>query len=807
MKKIYKRLLYGVGVLVFLLASLFAFAYWNGDIILNRINQEISKEINGEVHINDFDFTIFHRFPRFQLTLKNVYLRGTRYEMYHRDFFVARRIFIDMPLSALWSKEVQIESFSIEDASIIIFRTKDGYSNLEMFQKKKDTTLKKTNDQTLVSFRDISLRKVKFVYTDSIKEKNFGFEFLKTKHKIILTDSTLTTEIKGAIHFNELTFNSVNGSFLHDKTTDVDLNAELNRREKKLTIGSSTLKASNSKINLSGNFDFHKKDFALHFICNDIKATDGIALLDNHLQKTLSKFQVDKNIKADVLLKGKTLPNNKPAVDIIFSSTKTNAVLGKMVLSSLDFSGAFTNHIDSTKVFNDANSSVTISNVNGIINQFPFKGKVKVTQLHDPFIDLEAECDLKLKSLNALLDTTRFKFSNGTIITQLAYQGKLSEYMDSLRTHYEGTLKGKTQIKDGSFQITDKKITFNKIESQLEFDKEKFLVQNLSLLFGNSQVQVQGALLNFVPFFIQPKDKGKIALTISSPNLDLTPLVSKNTKTLTARQQKLQKKKISSLVDAIYNKLEFDLTLKTDRLVFRKFKATSFSGRLKLTHQSLEAYPIAMNIAGGTMYANFKINNFSQAVKPFSARVKINNTRINDLFTNFDNFSQSTIQNKNLEGTISANVTFSAKMNDDFSVQGPSMRGDFSCKVKNGRLINFEPMQNMSNFLFKNRDFNNIRFAEINSHFLLKGSDVDIDKMEIESSVLSFFVKGKFSFANNTNLSVQLPLSNLRKRDKNYKPKNVGLDAKVGPSIFLHIYNDKDGSTAIAYDPFKKWAK
>ena len=156
---------------------------------------------------------------------------------------------------------------------------------------------------------------------------------------------------------------------------------------------------------------------------------------------------------------------------------------------------------------------------------------------------------------------------------------------------------------------------------------------------------------------------------------------------------------------------------------------------------------------------------------------------------------------------ISADVKFNARMNDNLSIEAPSMWGDLAVKIKNGRLQNFEPMQNMSNFLFKKRDFTDVAFAEIDSHFFLLGSDLDINLMEIQSTVLSLFVHGRYSFTDSTSLSVQLPLSNLKKRDKDYKPKNVGVDAKVGPSVFLHVYKDDKGKIAIAYDPFKKYAK
>jgi hypothetical protein len=77
---------------------------------------------------------------------------------------------------------------------------------------------------------------------------------------------------------------------------------------------------------------------------------------------------------------------------------------------------------------------------------------------------------------------------------------------------------------------------------------------------------------------------------------------------------------------------------------------------------------------------------------------------------------------------------------------------------------------------------------------------MDISRMEIQSTVLSIFLEGRYSLDNDTNLSVQVPLSNLKKRDKDFVPKNVGTDAKVGPSVYLLAKTDSNGKTDISYN-------
>jgi hypothetical protein len=266
---------------------------------------------------------------------------------------------------------------------------------------------------------------------------------------------------------------------------------------------------------------------------------------------------------------------------------------------------------------------------------------------------------------------------------------------------------------------------------------------------------------------------------------------------------------MTDLFDLVYDRLEFDVDVSVDELTFRKFNASHFKGDVRLNNQVLRANPISMQVAGGTMELNFSLKNVFDPVAPMSAEARISDANIRELFLNFNNFNQKTIYAENLRGTISADVTFSANVDENYKLLAPSMRGSLDCRISNGGLMNFEPMENMSNFLFKKRDFSDVEFAELNSNFSIAGTNMDISRMEIQSTVLSLFLEGRYSFTDSTSLSVQIPLSNLKKRHKDFKPKNIGTHAKAGPSVFLHVYRDRDinSKVKIDYDPFKKWVR
>jgi hypothetical protein len=180
---------------------------------------------------------------------------------------------------------------------------------------------------------------------------------------------------------------------------------------------------------------------------------------------------------------------------------------------------------------------------------------------------------------------------------------------------------------------------------------------------------------------------------------------------------------------------------------------------------------------------------------------------VTKLFNAFDNFGQDGITAQSLEGSLSTNLTASLLLKDDGKLLPSSIESTIDFSLKNGALNNYEPVKKLQNFLFKNRDFDNIRFAELKDRLVIHNQDITINRMEIQSSVFSMFVEGVYSNRGNTDISIQVPLSNLKKRKADYVPENVGSDAKGGRSIFVRGQPGSDGSIKFKLDLFKRYQK
>jgi len=808
MKRLFKWIGIAFGSFFLSTVLVLGIAYYHKTEILAAVNNELKKNVNGDIRIGDIDFTLLEDFPAFTITLQDIYIRSDNYGIYKKDFLHAEKLSLDVRITSFLQKEIVIRSVKIVTGEIFAFRSRTGDTNLDIFKKKepRDTT---SRSPASITVKKIILQNVAVSYHDSLREKSFGIDFLHVSAGIVQTDSSNHWTLSGPVRFRELTFNRRNGSFLHEKTSDIALVFDYTPRIRQLSLSRSSLRFDRSNIFLEGRFVVDDPgSFALTVQSDNLDYTEGISLLTSAIQSKLAKFGFDKPISVATMLTGSLVGGSQPNVDVQFHFKESHVTVPGANIVSATGEGTYTNHVNNALAKNDENSRITIRSFDGIIEDLPTRLTATFDNLKDPEINLNSTISLALPAANAKLDTTQFKLLDGRFKSHVRYVGKLSEYLNPDKTKFNGKLNGEVAIENGAFDYRPRKQHFENIQARIRFTEDSLNVSNLSLVLNRNPVFVKGYVLGFIPFFHQPEEKGNIKLLITSPSFDLTSLLTKGaSRKLTRKQRADKKKSISEMLEKLYSRAECDLTIKADKLTYNNFKGRDVRGRLMLTNNSLRGINMKMKLAQGEMNFTFTLNNLQNDTKKLSVVGSVNHANIRQFFYAFNNFNQNAISHENLEGNVKMDVKFNTDIANDYTVKTSTMAGDIHLVINDGKLDHYEPLQKMNNFLFKNRDFDVVQFGEIATHLTLAGPEINIERMEIESSLLRMFLEGRYSFSDSTDLSVQLPLSNLKKRDKTYQPKNIGVDAKAGPSVFLHVYKDVTGKIVFAYDPFKRHAK
>ena len=804
MKKTLKFLGYTILGLASLLFLALGFVSFYKAEILEAVNLKLKEEINGDIHIGKLGFTIFHDFPNVSLSLRNIYLRGPRAK--EHNFLEADVIEINVEGLKLLRKEVSIKSIDIIDGEVFVFKSKSGYSNLDIFKRTKKDTASSSASQ--ISFSKINLRNVAVMFHDSLMRKEFGVRFVKVGNLIAPTDSLIRFHIIGDVKFTGLMFNAEKGSFLKNKNATVDFNLEFRPLTRQLIIKPSKLKLAKSDIQLFGMFQLSEpRSFRLSIQSDEVDYAEGLSILPEGIAVKLTKVDIEKKVKVSTIVGGPLIPGRKAAVDVSFSVSDTEASSGKIKMEHVTLRGTLINHRDTTRINDEKNILIELDTVYGKVSKVDFGAKGSILDLSDPSVKAIAKVDFELTTLNN--DTVpEFQFRKGRFGSTILFEGKPQQFLDNEKEKPKGSLQAVAIISDGEVEYVPQRMIFDEVSVQMILADDVLAFKKISLRLNENQMNVTGSVAGVVPFYKTKEEKPiKASLMLTSPKLDVAQIFKPKVTKASQKKSANKKKEILDKINDLYRKLELDMEFQVDQLVNKHFKGDDLSGKIVLSNDELLLKDVKMKIAKGNVDLSARISKKEKKVNPFTLSASVKNAEIKDLFYAFNNFNQTAVGHENLSGRVNITANLKGAIDGNLVLVKSNSRGDVQFKIKNGRLRNFEPLQNMSNFLLRGRDFSDVRFGEINSRFTLKGTEMDIRRMEVQSTALTLYLEGNYSLADKTDLSIQVPLSNLRFRKQNIPPENIGPDRRVGMSVFLRARKGDDGKTVISYDPFKRSIK
>lgn len=787
-------------------AGLMGGIYLYRDRIFKQFQREISARIRGTFLADNFHVLFWEDgSPGLTLLLQNVRLEDDSLKHHHQDFLKLKEVRIRLDLMRLFKKQVRMTSLRLVDGNLTAFRQANGYANWSLFER--DTAYRPQPGEEsgstaksgfLVEIEKIKLENVQVRFVDSLHHKWYGGLFRKVECRISRDQQALLGHITGPMHLDGLAFNPKKGSFGTNQETDLHLRVRLDTTARLLTLEPSRLVfARKDTLRANGTFQFHVRrppDMNLYLHLQRMPLPTALGLMNRHLATTIGKFGLFPKVrKADIRISGSTGPGREPNIDLTFSTdpTKYNSLVGE--LSALTLKGHFTNHLDPKREPGDPNSRLLFEQYSAEWEEtIPVSGRLVIHNLDESRAFLTTRVDADLARMNENLNATHYLLEKGHIRMDAYYRGGVNAIFDKKTGNLSGLLAGTLRVQDGSFRYLTRKLHFEKLNIEADFDARDLYVRSISAQINKSPVYVHGHIRKLIPFLTVPNTRLYAQAAITSPNLNFNASkILPRPALKSANMRKKARKELITKIDRILDHLETDISVKLDRFQYRHFAATQVRGQLGLSARKLEIKNLKMNAFKGDFDFSGQIDYLHDHPARMSVACRLQNTDIRQLFYAFDDFQQTTITHKNINGIWSSEGKIEAQLNRDYTPLPGTFYGYLNFRLKNGELIQFEPLKRLQRFIFKNRDFDNVRFAPLASQFRFRGREIEMDRMGIESSALTLYVGGTYSFAKKTDLFVQIPLKNLRKRGKDYEL--VELDAKEIPGWTLNLRARDEG--------------
>lgn len=751
---------------------------------MNLIIKELNKHLKTEVRIDpkNIDLTIIKSFPDCALEFKELTAMDAK-EFESKDTLLyAKRLALAFNIKDLFNKNYTIKKIELENAECHLKVDKKGNANYIVW--KTDST-SSGNDSLKFALEKISLIAVDVTLKDS-------------KHKIKLNTSIKELNFKG--NFNEDNYTLISDGSAYVNLFQVEKVKYLNNKNLKFDIefdvtGSTyTIRKSETSINytqLVSNGAFVIKDslqsLDINFNGKNLDISTTLSLLPEKFQNQINDYESDGEFYASGECHYK---NGQPFI------LKSDFGIKKATITYKEKNTTLTNvNLLGNITVNENRSNLTLKNISANLNSNTFTGDVEVTNFKDPYLKLKLAANTKLEELISFYPIDTLENLSGSINLNAEIEGLISEmkanaYSPSIKANGNAVI---TDLK-ATFKQTDKHI--NIPEGKLELNNRNVKVYNLKLIRGNSDVKLMGELPNFLAYLFDSKEPLTVVAQVTSDKIELEDFLFG-----------AGKSSENSAIN-IPDNLDFNVAVEVKHLTFAKFVADNIKGNMLLKNQKIALKELSLNATDGEVKLNAFADASGENLK-VSADCDLTGLNIQKLFTQLNNFGQTTIQDNNLKGFATANIDFAGTWDKKLNADLNSINLTSSILIERGELIGFKPLESLAKYIDVN-ELKHIKFSTLQSAVEIKNRVITIPKTSIKSNAINLDLWGKHTFDNVIDYHIQLLLSEIiAKRPKKNKEFDEELslvenDPENRRSVFILMTGPIDNPT-IKYD--RKGAK
>ncbi len=775
---------------ILLLVIAFVYISTNQGKIIASIQSSLEKKISGKINFTGLRIDFFQNFPGISVDLKNVQLHDSLFQLHKKELLHVQHLYVSFGLFNVFSGNRTPKYLVFSNGSISFFVDSAGNKNWNILQSQPGT--KKAFDLKKISFKNINV-----VFEDKSKFKYYDVWFEKMKCTIYSGRGNIRFEMKNKAIIKIAAFNTKMGSYLTNKKVSSQWSFFYDKDIKKISLQNQFVKIGGQTYWLTGNF-FLTDDpyFNLNIETYNLLLKEAASIFPAKTEHRINQYELSKPLKkVSAQLSGPMRYLSFPLVEVYFSVADASLNIGPANFEHCSFDGFFKNETDSTKPRNEFNSVLQFAAMHGEWEKNKFTGKnVSFYNLVHPYLKCDFHFVFKLAQLEKAIASRRLDFNSGDGEAVINYAGPVS----GADTTYD--LNGRVTIHKGDITYNPRNLNFKKTEMELSFEKGDVLVKKMNTEINNSDISIKGRINDFLNFFKTDSSKATFEWTIYSSRLDIGKLKSSLHRSSSAKNKHSYSffEKLSNKIDRLFDDCNAYLTIRADKLVYKNFLATNVKGKLSLTNQVVRLDNFSLMHAGGSILVNASSKDHGNK-SDLRLQSKMQNVDVKELFSSFNNFGMESLTAKNISGNFSADINLTSLLDANNDLYKPANKGYIDFSLKHGRLENFKPLMEIDNNFLQKRNLSDVSFAELKDRLDLNGNDIYMHRMEISSTAVNMFVEGIYSFANNTDLSIQIPLHR-QKKDQDEVPENKGVKAKTGISIFLRAKDDKDGKLKINYD-------
>lgn len=737
----------GISILCLLIAGVITGIFYEKE-VKQLIISELNKNLDAKISVQEFDFSVLRHFPYASFDLKKVVVEEVTEAPSKDTLLYSDRVSLLFNMLGLFSNNVAVKKILLYDGIVNIKINSEGKGNYRFWKKSENI-----GEPGTIDLEKIVLKNIGLVYKDVKGRKDYG---LCAKNAVLsgrFTGEDFSLNTKADLFVDRIIVHGRN--YVDHKPVTVNSTLSVNSKTGVYRFAESNITIEGVHFVLSG--DVVDKDpsllldLAIKAEESDVNSFINIIPVNwsNYLTpyKSSGKFIFSSNIN------GPIDHNKTPEIKLKFSVRNGNISAGDAELEKLAFAGTFDNYSGKKK------ATLNIPSLTAYLSGHQIQASIRLDQLPDAFLTLQAKTQLDLKKLKPFIKSDTLESISGDLAMNISYAGKVRE-LSKLNNGliYNINASGNIDISNVYLTLKNNPLEFKKMNGSFVLRNNDVLIKNFSGNISSSDFILNGVFKNFISFLLIPGQPGEMKAVLNSEIIDLDELLANKSQSVSNDTSYLMK----------FNpRLLCNLDVKISRLNFRRFSAEKIGGHVNLNRQVISGQNLQFNSMGGMVVMDANINAARRDSITMNYDARFNKVDITRLFYEMENFDQHTMTDKNVKGRVTADVQFLSTWSKDLTLNSKSVRSTGNIKIENGELINFSPIKALGKYIHT-PDLNHIKFSTLQNNISIANRKIYIPHMDINSTAINISGSGTHDFDNMVDYHIRLLLSDiLGKKIKN----------------------------------------
>jgi len=783
----------------------------NKDDLLKKAQTEINSRISGTLHVGQVDISLFRHFPSITLRLTDVTLRDSAWSQHHHDLLQAGDVYVSASVfRSLIKRRVELSTIFLEKATVYFYTDSTGYSNTSALNDHKADTAGSQPQKDQADLPAVALSEVRFAVDMQNKNKFFELDIHHLHADINHDDRTLLFNIRTDMTVDSFAFNKDKGSFVKDKPLSGHLSLSYNVASKILQLGQVNLNIDGNEFSFAGRFfpTVKPDPFFLTITTDHILFREAVSLLTPALREKLDHYDIDKPIAVSVQLDAGAADQTEPQIQIRTSLDKGTVLTPTGSFTDASFHGSFTNEWVHGHPREDENSGMRFTGFSGSLENIPLHADtIDITNLKYPQLACDLHSAFALSVLNEVYGSQSLQFRKGNCHMDLRYKGPLSENDTA-----GATVNGHLDVDSGTIVYLPYHFQLTNARGRLLFRDQDLVIEHLEARTGDSKVQIKGVAKNLIALLDHNAENVSMNIQLSASHLNLEDFAALAGPSAAAggTARRSSQSVFGATADRIDNFLKdglIHLNLDAADISWQNFAGAHARADVFFQDDEIRLTRMTVQQSSGDLDMTATLKRRPGNANPLTLESHLRGVDIPKLFASFDNFGQKAILGRNLRGRMNADVDLGGLLTNKAVIVQNSLKGTVNFSITNGELVDFEPMEKINETVTKKRDLSQIQFAELQNQLDIDSTTVTLHRMEIRSSAFTLYAEGTYDTKTGTDMELQIPLSNLKKRNVDAPLESKGNDSKGGLSVHLRAKTGQDGKLKVSWNPFRKGLK